>query len=229
MSPHTELLPEPLPPEPLVALDLWLRESWQRRLQPNPNSMVVATVGADGHPSARVVLCKEVVPQPGYVQFYTNYESRKGRELAGNSRAAAVLHWDHLHRQVRLEGLVVKAPESESDAYFASRPWQSRLGAWASSQSQPIAARKDLQKAVEAAAQRFGTPLPETVGAASVSDFAIPRPPYWGGYRLWVDSVELWVEGVGRIHDRAQWKRSVTQRRDGAFDTGPWLVTRLQP
>ncbi len=141
---HTELLPEPLPPEPLVILNRWMAEAWQHRQQPNPNAMVLATATADGRPSARVVLCKEVVPLPGYLVFYTNYLSRKGRQLAENPRAAAVIHWDTLHRQVRIEGPVLQAPAADSDAYFASRPWPSRVGAWASAQSEPVASREAL-------------------------------------------------------------------------------------
>ena len=110
MKHFTELLPEPLPPEPLVVLNRWMAESWQQRLQPNPNAMVLATSDPDGHPSARVVLCKEIVEQPGYLVFFTNYLSRKGRQLKENPRAAAVIHWDALHRQVRVEGPVVQAP-----------------------------------------------------------------------------------------------------------------------
>jgi pyridoxamine 5'-phosphate oxidase len=234
MSHPTELLPDPLPAEPLVVVNRWLAESWQLRKQPNPNSMVLATVGPDGQPSARVVLCKEVVPQPGYLVFFTNYLSQKGRQLAQNPRAAAVIHWDALHRQVRVEGPIVKAPEADSDAYFASRPWQSRLGAWASAQSEPIGSRKDLHAAVAKAAQRFGAPSPDTATAQTEADIVIPRPPHWGGYHLWVESVELWVEGEARIHDRARWTRSLTRRPDanGAetfLDAQAWTATRLQP
>src|SRR5882672_2630921 len=164
MSHPAELLPDPLPSEPLVVANRWLADSWQLRQQPNPNSMVLATVGPDGTPSARVVLCKEIVPQPGYLVFYTNYLSHKGRQLGKSPRAAAVMHWDALHRQVRVEGPVVKTPAADSDAYFASRAWQSRLGAWASAQSEPIGGRKDLEAAVAAAARRFGTPLPGSAG-----------------------------------------------------------------
>jgi pyridoxamine 5'-phosphate oxidase len=227
MSHHTELLPDPLPAEPLVVVNDWLARSWQSRQQPNPNAMVIATADADGRPSARVVLCKEIVPQPGYLVFYTNYLSRKGRQLAENPRAAAVFHWDALHRQVRVEGPIVRAPAADSDAYFASRPWQSRIGAWASAQSEPIGSRKDLQVAVLEATERFGTPRPDAQGDSS--EVAVPRPPHWGGYHLWAESVELWVEGDARIHDRARWTRSLTQRGDGFFDAGPWSSTRLQP
>ncbi len=225
MSHHTELLPDPLPAEPLVVASRWLAESWKLRQQPNPNAMVVATVDPDGQPSARVVLCKDIVPQPGYLVFYTNYQSRKGRELSQNPRAAAVMHWDALHRQVRVEGPVVKAPEADSDAYFASRAWQSRLSAWASAQSEPIGSRKELQDAVADAAKRFGTPpLDDDAG-----DVVVPRPSNWGGFQLWAESVELWVEGEARIHDRARWTRSLTKRSDGSLDAGPWTSTRLQP
>jgi len=257
MAHYTELLPEPLPMDPLVIFDQWMTEALQKRLQPNPNAMVLATVGPDGDPSARVVLCRGVVPQPGYVVFYTNYHSRKGLQLAANPRAAAVIHWDHLHRQIRLEGPVVPSPQTESDAYFASRPWQNRLGAWASRQSEPVQSRAQLQSAVEAAAKRFGTPVPDSEGASAAGgravsddraasegipsgegtpsggDRPVPRPPHWGGYRLWIEKIELWVEGAGRIHDRARWSRTVSQKQgarpDDAFETGPWTATRLQP
>src|SRR5215475_7825805 len=106
----TELLPESLPSDPLVTVSRWMAESWQQRLQPNPNAMVLATSEPDGRPSARVVLCKEIVAQPGYLVFFTNYLSRKGQQLERNPRAAAVIHWDALHRQVRVEGPVIQAP-----------------------------------------------------------------------------------------------------------------------
>jgi pyridoxamine 5'-phosphate oxidase len=212
----------------LVVVQQWQAQSWQLQRQPNPNAMVVATV-EDDQPSARIVLCKEIVPRPGYLVFYTNYLSRKGRELTQNPRAAAVMHWDHLHRQVRVEGPVVQAPASDSDAYFQSRPWQSRLGAWASAQSEPIGAREDLQAALAATAKRFGTPVPTDEVSPGTEDFVVPRPPHWGGYHLWAQSVELWVEGEARIHDRARWRRSLKKRPDGLFDAGPWTATRLQP
>ena len=224
-----ELLPDPLPTEPLVVLNQWMAQSWQQRLQPNPNAMVLATTDPDGHPSARVVLCKEIVAQPGYLVFFTNYLSRKGRQLAANPRAAAVIHWDALHRQVRVEGPVVKAPAAASDAYFASRPWQSRVGAWASEQSAPVASREAMTKAITSTAKRLGVPDPTQVTAEGATDFEIPRPSHWGGYHLWADSVELWVEGEARIHDRARWTRELAPQADGFFSAGPWSATRLQP
>lgn len=229
MPEHRELLPEPLPTDPLEVVARWLAEAWGAKTQPNPNSMVLATSTRDGRPSARVVLCKDVVPQPGFVVFYTNYLSSKGRQLKDNPRAAAVIHWDALHRQVRFEGEVTRAPAADSDAYFASRPWQSRVGAWASAQSEPIASRAALLEAVGAASKRFGVPAPGAPGTGSSVRANVPRPPHWGGYRLWVDAVELWVEGEARIHDRARWRRSLTGSPDGSFSASAWSATRLQP
>ena len=123
MTEHTETLVEPLPADPLAVVREWLAQAQAAHTQPNPNSMVLATSSRDGRPSARVVLCKDVVPQPGYIVFYTNYLSAKGRQLKDNPRAAAVMHWDALHRQVRIEGPVVLAPGEDSNAYFATRMW----------------------------------------------------------------------------------------------------------
>lgn len=230
MGEHTELLPEPLPAEPLNVVARWLADAWAARRQPNANAMVLATSTPDGRPSARVVLCRDVVPQPGYIVFYTNYQSSKGRQLTDNPRAAAVLHWDALGRQVRLEGVVVQSPAAESDAYFASRSWDKRVGAWASAQSEPVPSRAALERAVAAAAQRFGTPLPGSPGVDENLKVDVPRPPHWGGYRLWTDAVELWVEGSqGRIHDRARWTRTLKPVPGGAFEASAWQVTRLQP
>ncbi len=229
MTDHSELLPDPLPAEPLAIVSQWLAQAEAAHSQPNPNSMVLATCTRDGRPSARVVLCKDIVPQPGFIVFYTNYLSAKGRQLKDNPRAAAVMHWDALHRQVRIEGPVVVAPESGSDAYFASRPWQSRIGAWASEQSEPIASRALLLQAVKATARRFGAPTPGIAGADDSLKITIPRPPHWGGYRLWAESVELWVQGAGRIHDRARWKRTLNTLSGGSFRPDEWVATRLQP
>jgi pyridoxamine 5'-phosphate oxidase len=124
----SELLPQTLPSDPMPLFAAWFAHARERRLQPNPDAMVLATV-ADGQPSARVVLCKRIAPEDGYLVFFTNYLSRKGRELAAHPRAAVVFHWDALHRQVRIEGRIVRSPAEESDAYFASRPLDSRIGA----------------------------------------------------------------------------------------------------
>lgn len=224
----TEFLPEPLPREPLSLAAAWLAEATRRADQPNPNAMVLATASGDGQPSARVVLCKEIIPAPGFVCFYTNYRSRKGRELESNPRAALVMHWDHLHRQVRIEGRVVSAPAVESDAYFASRPWQRRVGAWASAQSEPVDSRAALLTGVVRAAARFGAPTPGPEDDPEPAGLQIPRPPHWGGYHLWASAVELWVEGESRIHDRVRWERPLAPA-SGTFEPGPWRATRLQP
>ncbi|HLJ39689.1 MAG TPA: pyridoxamine 5'-phosphate oxidase [Steroidobacteraceae bacterium] len=229
MSEHIELLPDPLPAEPLEVVARWLADAWAARRQPNANAMVLATASRDGRPDARVVLCKEIVPQPGFVVFYTNYRSSKGRQLSDNPRAAVVMHWDALERQVRIEGPVTPGPEKDSDRYFASRAWQSRIGAWASAQSEPLASRARLLDAVKQAASRFGTPVPGTPAAQAAGDYEIPRPPHWGGLRLWAESVELWVAGNARIHDRARWTRALKATGGGAFEGGPWQATRLQP
>ena len=229
MAEHIETLPDLLPADPLLVVREWLAQAQAAHSQPNPNSMVLATSSRDGRPSARVVLCKDVVPRPGYVVFYTNYLSAKGRQLKDNPRAAAVMHWDALHRQVRIEGQVVAVPEADSDAYFAARAWQSRLGAWASEQSEPIGSRAQLLEAVRDTARRFGAPTPGAPGADDSLKVTIPRPPHWGGYRLWADMVELWVEGAARIHDRARWQRTLRALPAGSFKADAWVATRLQP
>lgn len=216
-----ETLPDPLPGNPLAVVADWLRDALRDAAQPNPNAMVLATADTHGRPSARVVLCKDIDPDAGTVSFYTNYRSRKGRELDANPHAAIVFHWDHRHRQVRAEGRVERLPAADNDGYFRSRPWQSRLGAWASRQSEPVESRATLIAAVAATASRFGIPYggPGTPEPPSITA-DVPRPEHWGGYRLHVDALELWVEGDFRIHDRARWTRS---------PAGDWQATRLQP
>ena len=228
MELYNDLLPDPLPTEPMALASAWLATALAARQQPNPDSMVLATATASGQPSARVVLCKELDVEFGRVSFVTNYDSRKGRELAENARAALVFHWDHSHRQIRVEGVVAKAPAEESDAYFESRNWQRRIGAWASAQSQPLRGREQLNAAVRAAAQRFGAPEPTLDNINEPQAAIIPRPPFWGGYYVWADSVELWIEGASRIHERARWVRPLTTT-DTGFNAGPWAATRLQP
>jgi pyridoxamine 5'-phosphate oxidase len=229
MAEHIETLPDALPADPLAVVSDWLAQAWAAHTQPNPNAMVLATSSREGRPSARVVLCKEIVPQPGYIVFYTNYLSAKGRQLKDNPRAAAVMHWDALHRQVRIEGQVVAGPAADSDSYFAARAWQSRIGAWASEQSEPLGSRAQLLEAVTQTARRFGAPTPGAPGADDSLRLTIPRPPHWGGYRLWADTVELWVEGAARIHDRARWQRTLRALPEGSFRADPWVATRLQP
>jgi pyridoxamine 5'-phosphate oxidase len=225
----TETLPDPLPANPLRVTAEWLAQARQDAAQPNPNAMVLATVDGRGQPAARVVLCKEIAVPEGYIVFYTNYDSRKGRELQENPRAAIVFHWDHRHRQVRAEGIVERLADADNDAYFRTRHWQSRLGAWASQQSAPIESRAALAAAVAAAAQRFAIPYggPGTMEPREVTT-EVPRPPNWGGFRLRVEAIELWVEGEFRIHDRARWMRRAGAPQDTDSAAG-WSVTRLQP
>src|ERR1700675_601684 len=154
----TETLPDPQPANPLAVAAQWLTQAQRDAAQPNPDSMVLATVDSRGYPSARVVLCKEIAAQQGFILFYTNYHSRKGNELQGNPRAAVVFHWDHLYRQVRAEGRVEPLSDLENDAYFRTRTWQKQVGAWASQQSQPVGSREALAAAVAREAQRFGIP-----------------------------------------------------------------------
>ena len=216
------MLPEPLPTDPMPLFQEWFREAAARRAQPNPDSMIVATTASSGEPSARVVLCKRIVVDAGYVVFFTNYQSRKGRELAARPRAAAVFHWDALHRQVRIEGPVARSPDSESDQYFASRALDSRVAAWASEQSEPLASRDMLLQRVREFEARFGVAPGATSGT-------VPRPPHWGGHRLWVDTIELWTEGAHRVHDRAVWKRSLHRADESSFAGDAWRSTRLNP
>lgn len=227
MSWHRETLPKPLPREPLNTVLRWQAEAISRRSQPNPNAMSLATVDARGYPAVRIVLCKDIVPKPGYITFYTNYESRKGQELAAVARAAVVMHWDHLHRQVRIEGPITRTSSTDSDAYFASRHWHSRVGAWASEQSRPIHSRAALMAAFSNTAKRFGLPA-FTDEQQADPGITIPRPPNWGGFHLWAERVELWAEGNARLHDRAVWTRSLSAAGAG-FEGGPWTSTRLQP
>ncbi len=229
MSEHTEILPEPLPADPLLIAEDWLRQAWDAHQQPNPNAMVLATSTPEGRPSARVVLCRGIVPQPGYIVFYTNYLSMKGKQLKDNPRAAAVLHWDALHRQVRVEGPVTFTPAADSDRYFAARTWPKRIASWASLQSEPLSSRAALIQSLTDTAERFGTPVPGASDASAGEDHEVPRPPHWGGYRLWADAVELWVEGDARVHDRARWTRALARQSDGSFQAGAWSATRLQP
>ena len=216
-----DFLPEPLPSDPLNLFGEWFAHARTHSGQPNPDAMTLATVGPTGAPAARVVLCKQFVAPAGYVVFFTNYQSRKGQEAAAHPHAAAVLHWDRLHRQIRIEGPLLHSPVEESDRYFAMRPLESRLGAWASQQSEPLASRQALQDQLAEVKQRFriGTP----------NEAAVTRPPHWGGLRLWIERLELWVEGPGRIHDRALWVRSLKQTGPCDFHGSDWSATRLNP
>lgn len=216
------VLPEPLPDDPMRRAKAWLDLATKRGEQRNPNSMTLATA-VDGRPSARVVLCKQFVTEPGYVVFYTNYRSRKMAHIDTNPEVALTLHWDSLGRQVRIEGIACRSPEQESDDYFRTRSRGSQLGAWASDQSRPVASRAALAEQLERRAAELGAD-PDGGG-----DIAIPRPPHWGGVRVWAHTVELWLEGDNRLHDRARWTRTLEPAGDAEFTPGPWSGTRLQP
>lgn len=189
--------------DPLALFERWLDEAVASGLT-EPNAMTLATVGVDGRPSTRVVLLKGCDAR-GLV-WYTNYDSRKGRELAGNAHAALQFHWVELERVVRIEGEVSKASDAESDAYFASRPLDSRIGAWASPQSEPIASRAVLVANAAKYAAKFA--------------LHPPRPPHWGGYRLVPDAWQFWQGRASRLHDRLRYTRE---------PAGGWLRERLAP
>lgn len=189
--------------DPLQQFSQWFEQARQAQM-PEPNAMTLATVGADGRPSTRVVLIKGFDAR-GLV-WYTNYESRKGRELANHPFAALQFHWTELERVVRIEGRVGKTGADESDTYFASRPLDSRIGAWASPQSQVIPSRATLV----------------TRAARFAAKFALqpPRPPHWGGYRLVPDRWEFWQGRPSRLHDRLHYRLD---------ENGRWLRERLAP
>ena len=208
----------------------WLADATDKAVKRNPNSMAIVTVGEDSLPSARMVLCKDFHADPGYLVFYTNYESSKARQISENPNVAALFHWDQLGRQVRIEGFAVRSPEAESDAYFATRDWGSQIGAWGSDQSRPLESRNALITQVGKRALKLGVNVAKNLQSIIGSDRpTIERPPHWGGYRIWARRIELWIEGKDRIHDRARWERSLKQIDDENFDVGEWTGHRLQP
>ncbi len=223
-------LPTVLPTDPMDWAKAWLDQAVTDKVQRNPNSMTVITVNEDAQPSGRVVLCKDFVADPGYVVFYTNYNSDKVQHLSGNDKVALIFHWDMFGRQVRLEGQAVRSPAAESDAYFASRDWGSQLGAWGSDQSAPLESRAAMLAQLSRRALKLGIGVARNLKSIAVEDRpVIARPAHWGGIRVWVHRIELWIEGTDRIHERARWDREIVRRDDDTFDVGTWAGTRLQP
>jgi pyridoxamine 5'-phosphate oxidase len=190
--------------DPFALAQAWLAEA--EPLEPNdPNAIALATVDATGMPNVRMVLLKAV--EPAAFVFYTNYDSRKGQEIAGSGKAAFVLHWKSLRRQIRVRGLTEREEGPAADAYYASRSIKSRLGAWASRQSEPLSSRTALMAEVARITAQKG-PNP-------------PRPPFWGGIRILPLEIEFWADGAFRLHDRFRWSRA------GIGE--PWSIARLNP
>ncbi len=190
--------------DPFEIARRWLSEAEASEIN-DPNAIALSTVDADGMPNVRMVLLKEI--EADAFVFYTNYDSRKGQEIAAAGKAAFVLHWKSLHRQIRVRGTVTREDGEKADAYYASRSLKSRLGAWASKQSQPLGSRTDLMAEVAKVTARLG-PNP-------------PRPPFWGGFRITPTEIEFWADGAFRLHDRFRWVRPV--------EKDSWEISRLNP
>lgn len=190
--------------DPFAIARAWLAEAEAHEIN-DPDAAALATVDDTGLPNVRMVLLKDIAD--GAFWFFTNYDSAKGHELAATPRAAMVLHWKSLRRQLRLRGEVVREDGPEADAYFASRSLKSRLGAWASRQSRPLGSRTELMAEVARVTARKGTNP--------------PRPPFWGGFRIVPVEIEFWADGAFRLHDRFVWRRAAVD--------APWEVQRLNP
>ena len=195
--------------DPFAIAQAWLTEAEAQ--EPNDaNAIALATVDADGLPNVRMVLLKEIETGGeggGAFVFYTNYGSKKGQEITASGKAAFVLHWKSLRRQIRVRGIVTREEGPQADAYFASRSLKSRLGAWASQQSQPLSSREAL--------------LAEAAKIALTNGPNPARPPYWGGFRIQPVEIEFWADGAFRLHDRFRWSRADAKAN--------WTITRLNP
>jgi pyridoxamine 5'-phosphate oxidase len=190
--------------DPFEIARRWLSEAEQSEVN-DPNAIALATVDADGLPNARMVLLKEI--EAAAFVFYTNYESAKARELDQAGKAAFVMHWKSLHRQIRVRGLVSKEDGPQADAYYRSRSLKSRLGAWASQQSRPLASR--------------GALMAEVAKITALKGTNPDRPPFWGGYRITPLEIEFWADGAFRLHDRFVWRRENVEKM--------WCISRLSP
>jgi len=216
---HDDSLVDPLPASPFALLARWLDEAKAAASVRNHDAIALATVDEAGAPQVRMVLARAFDFEAGSFSFYTNRDSPKGVQLDRSGRASGAIYWDALARQVRFSGRVERTSEADSDGYFATRHPQSQLAAWASAQSRPVRSREVLEAQLEEVADRFG-------GRDAIQ--GVTRPPNWGGYRLRVDRIELWVERPGRLHDRARWTRSL-EGRSGEASGASWKVERLQP
>ncbi len=196
---------ESLDPDPFDQFRVWFEAARACDAIAEPNAMTLATADAAGRPSARTVLLKGI--EPAALRFFTNYESRKGRQIAANPHVALTFHWNPLERQILVTGVAERLSADESREYFHSRPRESQLGAWASRQSEPADSRADLEAAMDLARKKF-------------ADAEIPLPPFWGGYRVLPDSFEFWQGRSGRLHDRFRYDR---------IDDSTWSIGRLQP
>ncbi len=190
--------------DPFVIARRWLAEAEKTEIN-DPNAIALSTVDADGMPNVRMVLLKEI--EDDAFVFYTNYESQKGQEILQAGKAAFVLHSKSLQRQLRVRGHVTKEDGAKADAYYASRSLKSRLGAWASQQSRPLASRTELMAEVAKLTPKLGTNP--------------PRPPHWGGFRISPTEIEFWADGAFRLHDRFQWQKSPDEKS--------WNIRRLNP
>ncbi len=203
--------------DPFLIARAWLAEA--EAVEPNDaNAIALATVDAEGMPDVRMVLLKDIESYgdgQGAFVFYTNYDSAKGRQIAATGKAAFVLHWKSLRRQIRVRGTVTREDGPQADAYYASRALQSRIGAWASAQSRPLASRGALMLAVARQGAKWGANP--------------PRPPFWGGVRIDPVQIEVWSDGAFRLHDRFSWGKQAPSLGEGRVASAGWQVQRLSP